>query len=664
MKIRIFVNWAAAICCILLLTACPKDSVPEVTMTVSASDVTLDSNNEATIRVTSNGKWTVTPRADWLTPYPSSGTGNRDVTIRGNENTGTETRTGRISIVDETGQNEITVTVRQNPKSTPTPGNQPSINKTSMSFNADGGDESFELTTNSSWTSQCEGWITLNPMSGNGSKTVIVHVDSNPNTESRNGKITVTTSGSTFTISVTQKGKDSAYYVNVSTSRISFANNGGSDSFTIETNDECDIKQTSGTNSWLTVTPSGKTINVTATANESTIKREAVITVTGRNSGLFKEVKVTQSANSYTFDVSTDKLNFSASSSSQTIKVTGNDSWTAESDKSWCTVPPTGSEDINVTVLANNDPNVRTAEITIKGVNTGNSFIVNVTQSGTGFEFGISGTTSLQFDASANNKTVTITGNDTWSASTSEPSWCTVSPSYGQGSRNISVSVTDNTGTTDREATITLSGSNSGKDIYLSVKQYGTNPSLKADISKTDFASSAGDEATLTITSNASWTVSVTGGDWLSVTPTNGTGNKTVVIKTTKANTSSSQRSATITVSGSSTERSFTVTQAPANATLTVSPQSLDFEATGGKATATVSSNEQWSISNKPDWCTTNVTVNSVTITVGQNNTREKRTGKVLIKTSSGKEATISLTQKANSISVNPYGNDENWDNK
>ena len=663
MKIRIFVNWAAAICCILLLTACPKDSVPEVTMTVSSSDVTLDSNNEATIRVTSNGKWTVTPRADWLTPYPSSGTGNRDVTIRGNENTGTETRIGRISIVDETGQNEITVTVRQNPKSTPTPGNQPSINKTSMSFKAEGGEDSFDLTTNSSWTSQCDaGWITVSPSSGNGSRTISVHANANPNAESRSGIITVKTGDSTFTVIVSQDGKEgSAYYVNVSTVSLSFDNTGGSDSFTIDSNDECEVKQTNGTSSWLTVTTSDKIVNVTVKANETTTKREAQITVTGKNSGVSKEVKVVQSANSYTFNVQTEILNFNSGISSQTIKVNGNDSWTASSNKSWCKVPSSGNGNVTVTVDANNDPQERSAEITIKGDNTGNTYIVKVNQSGVGYEFSISDS-SLQFEASAGSKTLSVTGNDSWTASSSD-TWCTVSPTTGQGGRDVTVSVTANTSTTDRNAKVTFRGTNSGKSFEVNVKQYGTNPTLKAELSKTSFASAAGDEAKLTIISNESWTIKVTGGTWISVSDANGSGNKTVTVKTTEANTTTSQRSATITVSGSGVERTFNVTQAAASTTLTVTPSALTFEATGGKATISVSTNDQWSISSKPDWCTTDLSAASFTITVKQNSGSE-RSGNVVVRTSSGKEATIKINQKANSISVNPYGNDENWDNK
>ena len=83
----------------------------------------------------------------------------------------------------------------------------------------------------------------------------------------------------------------------------------------------------------------------------------------------------------------------------------------------------------------------------------------------------------------------------------------------------------------------------------------------------------------VTVTANVSWTASSNATSWLTVTPTSGTNNGTLSVKTT-ANTSTSTRSGTITVQGGGITKTMSVTQAATAPSLsitsaTVSPTSI-----------------------------------------------------------------------------------------
>lgn len=80
--------------------------------------------------------------------------------------------------------------------------------------------------------------------------------------------------------------------------------------------------------------------------------------------------------------VSPTSLNFTEGGGSQTITVSSNESWTATSDQSWCTVSPSsGSNDGTITItVAANTSSARTANVTIKGTNSGDSVNIIVSQ--------------------------------------------------------------------------------------------------------------------------------------------------------------------------------------------------------------------------------------------------------------------------------------------
>ena len=163
--------------------------------------------------------------------------------------------------------------------------------------------------------------------------------------------------------------------------------------------------------------------------------------------------------------------------------------------------------------------------------------------------------TSLTFDASGGNQTITITSNVSWTVS-DNASWLSVSPTSGSNNGIVTVTASANTGSSSRSATVTISGG--GITRHVTVSQ-GVSANLTVTPTSLTFDASGGNQ-TITITSNVSWTVS-DNASWLSVSPTSGSNNGIVTV-TASANTGSSSRNATVTVSGGGVSRTVSVTQA------------------------------------------------------------------------------------------------------
>lgn len=191
-------------------------------------------------------------------------------------------------------------------------------------------------------------------------------------------------------------------------------------------------------------------------------------------------------------------MSFDYSGSTQKLNVTSNEEWTCSSNQSWCSVTPTsgsnnGTISVTCTQYSNTDAS-RTATITVTGKESGDVSVINVTQSpksntvigldGYGDDKDLDGgggsvtytlsvsPTSVSMASGGESRTVTVSGNDSWTVSSSQ-SWCTVSPTSGSNSGTIVITTSNNSSTSSRTATVTVKGSNSGKTLSVSVSQNG-----------------------------------------------------------------------------------------------------------------------------------------------------------------------------------------------
>ena len=156
-----------------------------------------------TLTVTSNTSWTVATNEDWLIVSPKSGSNNGTVTVAAEQNTYPSQRQAIITFTNA-GVSLHTVNVIQQAGMT----QSLNVSTTSMSFEAVESSKTFTITSNINWTvvSSEPAWLKVLPTSGSNNSTVTVAVENNINISSRLATITVSGSGISRIIAVTQSG--------------------------------------------------------------------------------------------------------------------------------------------------------------------------------------------------------------------------------------------------------------------------------------------------------------------------------------------------------------------------------------------------------------------------------------------------------------------------
>lgn len=192
----------------------------------------------------------------------------------------------------------------------------------------------------------------------------------------------------------------------------------------------------------------------------------------------------------------TDSKNFGWESESQSVKIETNDSWKASSSESWCRVSPTNAEKdgyLTISVDKNtNEESSRQAIVRIEGLKSNLVATIIVIQDRknpdtiigrdeyeedkslngqgqTSYTLTVSPTT-MTFVPDGEQQVATIVSNDTWTASSNQV-WCTILPSTGANDGSVMVNVVANGTTSNRNATVTITGFNSGKTVSIIVTQ-------------------------------------------------------------------------------------------------------------------------------------------------------------------------------------------------
>lgn len=305
-----------------------------------------------------------------------------------------------------------------------------------------------------------------------------------------------------------------------------------------------------------------------------------------------------------------------AAGETYSLTVTSTTSWTANSNLSWVTVSPasgSGNGTISVTVARNTSTSSRTAIVTVDG----QTHVIT--------QAGVVVTTispvSHTSPAAGDTYTISVTSNGAWSAS-SDQSWASVSPASGSNNGTVTVTVAANTSTSGRTATVTIGGQTH------SLTQSGATPFVT--LTPTSHTSPAtGESYTISVTSNTAWSVS-SNQTWATVSPASGSNNGSVTV-TVAANTSTSGRTASITIGG----QTHSLTQSGATPFVTLTPASHTSPATGESYAISVASNTAWSASSDQTWATVSPASGSsngsVTITVAPNASTSSRTATITI---------------------------------
>ena len=189
-------------------------------------------------------------------------------------------------------------------------------------------------------------------------------------------------------------------------------------------------------------------------------------------------------------------------------------------------------------------------------------------------------------------------------------------------------------------------------------------PELTTNNSSLNFAA-AGGSSSFSFNTNKNWTITDIP-DWLTLDQTSGEPSKDAISvnATCDENTAYTSRTAKITISAGGLTETINVTQEAAKkvVSLSVSTTSLSVAGQGGTASFTVTCNDNWTITDIPDWMTLSRTSGTesasavtVTITAKQNFFYNKRSKSITIKSNSDNTLVkyISISQNgATSFSI------------
>ena len=450
-----------------------------------------------------------------------------------------------------------------------------------------------------------------------------------------------------------------ALKMDVSTKSLSFPSSGGSESFTITSNTiDLSVEVSSNASSWLTVLSSpvsnNGTVTVRANPNSSALQRTATITVSGK--GLMKKpaiIDVTIDGANPVLRVTPETLRFATANESKVFTIESNTNWEIIHRAAWFNIEPLeGEGDLSVTVRAISEPikEGRKTLITVKSKDVPEERIVNIEQEAAFISISPA---SLEFEAEGGSNVIEISSNISWEHANITPSGIntcapciTFSPSRGTNNQPVTVTVDPNPTTSVRyyhQFFYNIPDMDIGPTII--VTQKGTTPILTVLQKSLNF-SAAGGQQSFTITSNIEWSA-VSNASWLTLSKTNGSSDDQVTATAT-ANTSTSQRTARITVSGGGLTQIVDVTQAGVTTSLSVSTYSLNFPYTGGQQTFDIFSNESWTVvSDATSWLTVSPSsgINNRTVTVTATNNSETERKADIIVSGGVTSHNISVTQ-------------------
>lgn len=278
------------------------------------------------------------------------------------------------------------------------------------------------------------------------------------------------------------------------------------------------------------------------------------------------------------------------------------------------------------------------------------------------------------FPAKGGSTHISLTCNVTWRLEDSScPQWLSVSLQQGSGNAYLLLTAQENTTTSTRQGTlrfVTTDGSNLVAQLQVTQEAGDTppepEPTLTVSESPLTFTADQ-DSRSIGIEGNDNWTASVThlnGAGWCSVSSYSGTAPGSLTISVT-ANDDTAERNATVTISGTKTGKTFTisvkqegksVTPQPVEASISADPSQLTFDSDPTtRQYVSVTCNKDWSYSSDQTWCNVEgKTSSGFYVRLDRNTTISRRTA-VITLTCEDKQCTVTVTQNAASIGRNEY---------
>ena len=516
----------------------------------------------------------------------------------------------------------------------------------------------LSFSTNVAWSATVSAdWLTISPSSGEaGKNSVKVEVEENRTGQPRSATITISDKESTQKVSVTVRQEALKASLTVSPESLEFSANKGEEMLNVTSNTDWVITKDA---EWITLdSDKGKglaTIAAGVTENTSLTSRTGSITVSTTDGSVKKTVSVRQSGADVIFTIDKNEFNVAAVGESFSVKVTHNIGYKINSMPDWMkqTNKTTSGNTDTFTFKAEANTSTTAREGVIVFCNDNNECVpVTVKQVGANATLSVS-PAELTFTAKAEAKSLDITSNTAWTA-TSSASWAKINAASGNGNAQVTVTAEENTTITQRSATVSIKTADGKASATVKVTQSSANVIFSVDRNEFDVAA-AGESFSVKVTHNIGYKINSMP-DWVKQTGKASSGNVDTYTFNAEANTSTEAREGVIVFCNDNNECvPVTVKQAGANATLSVSPASMTFTAKSESKTFTVTSNTDWTMTSDAAWVKLSATDGSgnaqVTVTAEENTATKQRIATITLKTKDGKTtATVKLSQNGADI--------------
>ena len=612
----------------------------------TAANLSLNtlSTDKYDLYIKSSGKWSVSvsyegsPSADWLGISATSGSG--DATLSYGALTGNEVQKDRFAVIsirsvthEEAGiavePIKIQITQRKYTfELSPLPDALGVLAFGPLS------DESHTISVSCShiWSVSGSDWISAVPSSGSGDGQVVIKVQNNLTKSDRSGTFTISSTLNGVTHSHTYNVTQSAFVFNVSGTSFTGLAPIQTSSYTssVECSGDWKVEIPSEAASWITATPSsGKYSDrsVTFKVSDNVLKssRMAEVKISSLLGGYSETVRFQQ--NEFVFDETAVNIQAVTLSPAQTkVPVTISDgaAWTVVDKPSWATVSSasgTGNGEVVVSVADNYDLSVRASSGF--GIRSSkNSLLKPITLSQAAFVYDTAPVTLAEYsELNASGQQFTM-GEcmGTWSVKNA-PDWATVSVS---GSA-VTVKAADNLKTAARSAEFTVEsqyvGHNSALKKKITLSQAAFVFDGAAATFTVDAVAPSANTVDVKISSAAPW--EMTGvPSWITVTPSQGTGNASLKVECSD-NFALSQRSVgdmyvKSTLNGLTRKVSVSQKAFVFDTKAVTVPQFVSYKASSqtvtlGDCTGT------WSVKDAPSWLNVAVQGSVLTLTASDN---------------------------------------------
>ena len=632
----------------IVLSVVQEGATPYLTINPDTINVGSGSGNTA-FSIESNVNWMIDANEVWFDVNPESGSNMQVITIDYNENISITPRSGIVPIYSDIEDIGDTFVINQDGAFV-----YIIANPEFAQVNADPGTISVTVTSNTEWiVNEHSDWLSIDPLSANGDKTLIITYESNQYTVTRSGKIILETLGGTVTTSITiiQSGAEPTLVVTPSEQQVGHQQ--GSIGFSVSSN-TCWTVATNA--NWLEIDPFegylDRDFTVFYDENLLASPRSATITLTTTDDIIEFEVILYQLGAPPTISVSPSFQEVGFESGTCILTVSSNTHWTASTNVPWLTFAPVAGElDGVITVSFAENPFAFSRQgvivFTDSDETTETSVIIEQAAAPAFLsvipEF-------IEVTSETGITEVDVLSNANWEI-TFVDAWLEATPLAGFGDKTLIITYESNPYTVIRSGKIILETLGGTVTTSITIIQSGAEPTLVVTPSEQQVGHQQG-SISFSVSSNTCWTVA-TNANWLEIDPFEGYLDQVFTVFYDE-NLLATPRSATITIRTTDDILEFEVVlyQSGAPPTISVSPpiQEVGFEA--GTCILTVSSNTHWTASTNVPWLTFAPVAGEldgvITVSFAENPFALSRQGVINFMTSDGiAEASVIIEQVA-----------------